>query len=133
MISSISNYYISTYGSKTLTKYDTHKKSELRNIYNSIVKVNKYSPLFSIRNTPNLQKYAIDLKENIRNLENVTASLNADEQGSNSGFARKKAYSSDEDILEVQYNTDMPNSQTGSTYQLEIQNLAMPQVNTGNY
>ena len=37
---SIYNNYLQTYSSST-TRFDSHKKSELRNTYNSIVKLNK--------------------------------------------------------------------------------------------
>jgi len=33
-------YYISTYAQKTVSRYDSHKKSELRKVYNKIVKIN---------------------------------------------------------------------------------------------
>ena len=39
------NYYLSTYGKQSASRYDSHKKSELRNIYNTIVKINKDSPV----------------------------------------------------------------------------------------
>ena len=32
-------YYISTYAKKTVSRYDSHKKSELRKVYNEIVKI----------------------------------------------------------------------------------------------
>ena len=38
-------YYISTYAQKTVSRYDSHKKSELRKVYNEMVKINKDSPL----------------------------------------------------------------------------------------
>ena len=41
-------YYISTYAQKTVSRYDSHKKSELRKVYNKIVKINKDSPLYKI-------------------------------------------------------------------------------------
>ena len=39
-------YYISTYAQKTVSRYDSHKKSELRKVYNKMVKINKDSPPF---------------------------------------------------------------------------------------
>lgn len=49
------NYYLSTYRKQSASRYDSHKKSELRNIYNTIVKINKDSP--SIRlNTQGMLK-----------------------------------------------------------------------------
>ena len=53
-------YYISTYAKKTVSRYDSHKKSELRKVYNEIVKINKDSPLYKIPNLTDAKKYAID-------------------------------------------------------------------------
>ena len=41
VLNTVYNNYLTAYTPKTLTRYDTHKKSELRNVYNSIVKLNK--------------------------------------------------------------------------------------------
>ena len=45
-IDSAYQYYLSTYGNSTVSRYDTHKKSQLRDTYNKIVKTNKESPLY---------------------------------------------------------------------------------------
>ena len=34
-------YYASTYANKEVSRYDSHKKSDLRKIYNRIIKTNK--------------------------------------------------------------------------------------------
>ncbi len=49
-------YYISTYAQKTVSRYDSHKKSELRKVYNKIVKINKDSPLYKIPNLTDAKK-----------------------------------------------------------------------------
>ena len=40
-IDSAYQYYLSTYGNSAVSRYDTHKKSQLRAVYNNIVKTNK--------------------------------------------------------------------------------------------
>lgn len=45
-LNNVYNFYMTTYAPKSSTPYDTHKKSELRHVYNSIVKMNKEAPLF---------------------------------------------------------------------------------------
>lgn len=129
MIPNTYNYYLTTYYNRELTKYDTHKKSELKNIYKSIVQLSKRSPLFEVKATEDLQKYVIDLKENSRILHNVAASLSSDEVGK-SGFAKKTADSSDPDVLTTRFvgDDDVPSD---TSYKIEVQNLAEPQVNTG--
>ena len=44
-LNTVYNYYMTSYAPKSSSRYDTHKKSELRSIYNSIVKLNKESHL----------------------------------------------------------------------------------------
>ena len=39
IMNTVYNNYLTTYASRQITKYDTHKKSELRSVYNSIVKL----------------------------------------------------------------------------------------------
>ena len=64
IIDSAYQYYLSTYRNSTVSRYDTHKKSQLRDIYNRIIKINKESPLYKIKDVGNVAKYAIDIKEN---------------------------------------------------------------------
>lgn len=75
MISTVYDYYLSTYGSKDITKSDIHKKSDLRSIYNNIVKISKSSPLYKVELSDDVQKHAIDLKENARNIKSLSDSL----------------------------------------------------------
>ena len=48
LINSVYDYYISTYGNRTVSRHDSHKKSELRDIYNNIVKINRAAPLYKV-------------------------------------------------------------------------------------
>ena len=41
VIDSAYQYYLSTYAGSGMSRYDTHKKSQLRAVYNNIVKVNR--------------------------------------------------------------------------------------------
>ena len=96
-IDSAYNYYMSTYANKEVSRYDSHKKSDLRKVYNQIVKTNKESPLYKIRNMEGAKKYAIDIKENAKSIQNVVASL-SDKYGSFADSLQKKvAVSSDQD------------------------------------
>ena len=75
-ISTVYNHFLTTYAPQgTNSKYDTHKKSELRGLYNSIVKMNKEAPLFLLDTSPATQEFAVGLKESARSLKNVILSL----------------------------------------------------------
>ena len=74
-INTVYNHYLTTYAPKSTSKYDTHKKSELRSIYNSMVKLNKESPLYILDTSKDSQEFAVNMKENARELRNTIASL----------------------------------------------------------
>lgn len=125
-------YYLSTYASKSASRYDTHKKSELRNIYNTIVKINKESPLYKFQNTGDIQKFAIDIKEGARNIKNVVASLSDDDDISKA-FQKKIAFSSQEDIVTANYIGTSKEAEDIDNLQIEVQQLAKPQINLGTF
>ena len=59
-LNTVYNNYLSAYTPKTMTKYDTHKKSELRNVYNAIVKLNKDAPWYLPTTSRETQQYAVN-------------------------------------------------------------------------
>ncbi|MDD6580661.1 MAG: flagellar capping protein, partial [Lachnospiraceae bacterium] len=62
-LNTVYNHFMTTYAPEgTNSKYDTHKKSELRGVYNSIVKMNKDAPLFLLDSSPKTQEFAVSLK-----------------------------------------------------------------------
>ena len=130
MINSIYNYYLTTYGSSNELKSNTvHKKSELREVYNNILKISRKSPLFKIELDDDTKNYAVSLKENAFALKDIADSLNAD---SILGFTKRKAVSNDTDKVDVTFSaTD--DSENSSEFDISISKLATPQINTGNY
>ena len=68
VLNTVYNNYLAAYSPRQLTKYDTHKKSELRSVYNSIVKLNKDAPWYLPTTNKDTQHYAVSLKENAREL-----------------------------------------------------------------
>lgn len=132
MIGSVYDYYLTTYASKPATKYDTHKKSELRNVYNNIVNISKKSPLYKINVSADMQKYVIDLKENARFLLDDINDLVFD----TSSVHNYKYTSDNEDIISVTSlipNENGLNDALTEDYNIKVESLATPQVNTGNY
>ena len=93
VIDSAYQYYLSTYAGSGMSRYDTHKKSQLRAVYNNIVKVNKDSPLYKINFTRDTGRFAIDIKEQARSIENFIAALsnNAPDDNAEHAFSRKIA------------------------------------------
>ena len=99
VLNTVYNNYLAAYSPRQLTKYDTHKKSELRSVYNSIVKLNKDAPWYLPTTNKDTQHYAVSLKENARELHNAIAQLGGLEQ--DSMFRKKSAYSPDPEVKEL--------------------------------
>lgn len=136
VIDTISTYYLSTYGNKQLTRYDTHKKSELRSIYNNMVKVNKESPLYKIQGMENgeASKFAIDVKEASLSLSKTALSLSNIDNISEGAFKKKVASSSDKELISATYiGEQIPEDNGFESFSMEVMQLAGPQINIGNY
>lgn len=128
-LGAVYNNYLSTYTPKALTKYDTHKRSELRSVYNSIVKLNKDAPWYLPTTNKETQRYAVDLKENARELRNTIAQLGGLE--GEELLNKKSAFSSDEDIVTVSYIGPQGEDEPLPELQLEVKALASGQENLG--
>lgn len=123
------NNYLTTYAPKPVTRYDAHKKSELRNVYNSIVKLNKDAPWYLPTTSRAAQHYAIDLKENARELHNTIARLGGLEE--DGLFSKKSAYSSEPEIVSASYIGPQKPEDPSPSLQLTVRSLAASQENLG--
>ena len=128
----IYNYYLTAYTPKNAGKYDAHKRSELRSIYNSIIKLNKESPLYLLPNKKESAQFAVGLKENARELHMEIASLSGS-MDSRELLDRKVAYSSDEDLIVARFIGSSSDSDKVSPLDIEVQSLAVSQVNLGSF
>ena len=132
-ISTVYNHFLTTYAPQgTNSKYDTHKKSELRGLYNSIVKMNKEAPLFLLDNSPATQEFAVGLKESARSLKNVISSLSMDD--SDNMLDQKAVASSNEDIVEASYigGADI-DPDSIPNLEISVHQLAGQQENRGKF
>lgn len=126
--------YVQPLDNNRQTRFDSHKRSELRGLYNRIVKTNKESPLYKINMSSNdVTKFAIDLKESARKTENLISSLTVDSDDIESVFHKKIATSSEEDGVHVEYIGENDKEPSSNSFGIEVRSLATPQVNTGNY
>lgn len=148
-LNTVYNQYLTTYApKKSDTRYDTHKRSELKGITNSMVKVNKDAPLYKLESSPESREFIIGLKEESRILQNtIMSAVGSAGEGDIDG---KIAFSSDENIASAKYVGDDSSSLTMDTevsedgsvayvnnevpeYNIEVQSLASSQVNMGKY
>lgn len=129
MISNVYNYYLSQYASKPSSRFDSHKKSELRNVYNKMVSINRKAPLYKLNLSEDMQKLAIDIKESAIDLKDISTELSEAESGINE--IKHKARSSDEEALGVKYTGSEGASTDG--FSVDIKQLATNQVNVGHF
>ncbi|MBO5341283.1 MAG: flagellar filament capping protein FliD [Lachnospiraceae bacterium] len=130
-LSNIYNHYLTTYAPKSATRYDAHKKSDLRDVYNSIVKLNKESPLSIVDTSEAAQKYVVGIKENARELRNTITSLSGSDE--TELLNRKIAYSSDASVVDAKFIGDISVQDENESLELGVEQLAQSQINTGNY
>lgn len=129
VLNTVYNNYLTTYTPKALTRYDTHKRSELRSVYNSIVKLNKDAPWYLPTTNKAAQHYAVDIKENARELHNTIAQLGGLEE--DVLFRKKNAYSSDENVATASYIGAPDTEDAIPVLELEVHSLASSQENLG--
>ncbi len=130
MISSVYSYYLSQYGHKTNSKYDSHSKAQLKNTYRKVQKSNSRTPTYKTDVSEAAQKYAIDLKENARELSNIANEL-SDSNGEGMVF-KKSAVSSNPDAVTATFIGDSSSPESAG-FEVEVKQLASTQINTGNY
>lgn len=129
MISNVYTYYLSQYAAKPSSRHDSHKRSELKNVYNKMVSINRTSPLYKLNLSEDMQKLAIDIKESAIELKDISSEL--DEVESGELELRQKAVSSDEDVITARYiGKGRPVS---DKFSVEIEQLALNQINTGHF
>ena len=134
ILNTVYNQYLTTYApQKSNSRFDTHKRSELKNVYNSMVKLNRDAPLYKFDTSEESREYVIGLKEESRVLRNGIVSVIGD--GSKSSLGGKIAYSSDESIVSAQYvgTEEEESDKVGENYEIEVKAMATPQVNLGKY
>ncbi|MDO4966644.1 MAG: flagellar capping protein [Lachnospiraceae bacterium] len=131
-LNTVYNHFMTTYAPNGInTKYDTHKKSELRGVYNSIVKLNKDAPLFLLDTSDEAKEFAVNLKEGARSLKNVISSVSS--EGDESLLSKKSVSSSDESVVTADFIGNISEDGEIPSLEIEVKSLAKNQVNMGKF
>lgn len=131
-LNTVYNHFMTTYAPNSInSKYDTHKKSELRGVYNSIVKLNKDAPLFLLDTSDKAKEFAVGLKEGARSLKNVISSVSVDNE--ENLLSHKSVASSDESVITAEYIGTVDEETEVPELNITVNSLAKPQTNIGNY
>jgi len=129
-VSNIYSNILTSYAPKS-SRYDSHKRDELKSVYKSIVKQNEDAPLFLMDESGESQKFAVNLKEDARELKNTISSLSSDY--SSSILDKKIASSSDADLVEAKYIGPDDTIDDAPSFDISVEELASNQVNIGSF
>ena len=130
MINSVYNYYAAQYGHREYSKYDTHSKAQLKSTFGRLQKINSQTPSYKIDFSDAALKYAIDLKENARELSQIADELS--DESTDSITYKRSATSSSPQVIDAEYNGDSC-VQDYEPLEVTVSQLACPQTNTGNF
>ena len=132
----IYDHYLTTYGSRRSSRYDTHDQKELQQLYSSIQRKNRFAPVYLNDPTTEEITYAIRLKEQAKSLHETIDVLSCDDESQL--FSTKTAYCSHPELAQVSY--DISDNDQVASYQkapskftLCVDHCAMPQRNTSSY
>lgn len=125
------NYFMTTYGDNIGSRYESHKKSELRDTYNKIVKANKDAPLYKIKNTEDMGQFAIDIKEHANSMSVSVSNLSSAGDSVESILSKRIAASSDSSSVGATFVG--AEDVEAEEFTIEVNSLATPQVNMGNF
>ena len=106
----------------------SHKKDDLKTVYQNIVKQNKDSPLYKFTFSERIQAYAIGIKEAAMALEAESDSLSGD----SGSLSEMKAISSNETVAYARLREDA-SEELPEDLTLKVNSLAQRQTNVGYY
>ena len=130
-LNTVYNHFVTTYAPQgTNSRYDTHKKSELKGVYDSIVKLNKESPLFLLDTSDEAKEFAVGIKEGSRELKNIISSISAD---GGELLSKKAVSSTNPDVVSANYIGDVSNEEEAPALEIEVKKLATAQENVGKF
>ncbi len=126
------NHFIQDYVSKDVAHADTHRKDELRDVYKSIAKINKNSPLYLLTDDDKSRNDAIDIKEKARQLQGNIIGLNNQED--KSSLNHTSGFTTDEEKVVASYIGKTPEEDVDNTgFDISVSSLASSQTNTGRF
>ncbi len=112
-------------------RFDTHKKSELQNVYRDICRLTSEQPLYKITFDESAQEYALGIKNAALSLSSMVKELNIDD--SSSVFKNQILVSSEPETVDVSVleGSSLPSEELPLS--VEVSSLSSPQENHGNY
>lgn len=129
MVYNVYNYLISDYVHQTNTQYKAHNNSELKSIYNKIVKMGQKTPLYLFRLSDDVESFSLGLKESSIGLSHALSDLTVHDDSS--VYSQKTVHSENSSIADASIVSD-DYSNLPAPFLLEVHALAKPQKNLSN-
>mgnify|MGYP002515882666 FL=1 len=127
MQANIYNFYHASMPQVASTKFDAHRKSELRTLYQNMVRLNQKKPFYKLTLNNATQNYVIGIKEAALELKTSAAFLDEDTAPES---RKMTVYTDNASILSAHLLTDDYHS-LPSEIELQVQQLAGTQINKG--
>ncbi len=112
-------------------RFDTHKKSELQNVYRDIMRLTSEQPLYKVTFDESAQEYTLGIKNAALSLSSMIKELNTDDSASvfkNQILTSDQPESVDVTVLE---GSSLPDESL--PLYVEVSSLSSPQENHGNF
>lgn len=112
-------------------RFDTHKKSELQNVYRDIMRLTSEQPLYKVTFDESAQEYTLGIKNAALSLSSMVKELNTDDGSSvfkNQILVSDQPEAVDVSVLE---GSSLPDEELPLS--VEVSSLSSPQENHGNF
>ena len=112
-------------------RFDTHKKSELQNVYRDIMRLTSEQPLYKVTFDESAQEYTLGIKNAALSLSSMVKELNIDD--GTSVFKNQILVSSEPDTVDVSVLEGTTVQDADLPLSVEVSSLSSPQENHGNF
>ena len=112
-------------------RFDTHKKSELQNVYRDIMRLTSEQPLYKVTFDDSAQEYTLGIKNAALSLSSMVKELNIDD--GSSVFKNQILVSSEPETVDVSVLEGSIIHDTSLPLSIEVSTLSSPQENHGYF
>ena len=111
------------------SRFDTHKRSELQNVYRDIMRLTSEQPLYKVTFDESAQEYTLGIKNAALSLSSMVKELNTDD--GSSVFKNRIVVSSEPEVIDVSLLEGSALSDSELPLCVEVSTLSSPQENHG--
>ena len=112
-------------------RFDTHKKSELQNVYRDIMRLTSEQPLYKVTFDESAQEYTLGIKNAALSLSSMVKELNTDD--ASSVFKNQILVSSQPETVDVSVLEGSSLPDESLPLSVEVSTLSSPQENHGHF